>query len=182
MLGCSEGADHSSRHYDNYPEHFVQLNVDTRRIWCYRLVLWCVIIQHYSALIAACSKSDATMRWEFGSSPAASVLSFARQPVAAPTRPPPRTLRIATGDSAASGRPDRWRGALLAYRTWATRVTWTRRCNAFSTLRRSQSRFPSVASSKTYKDVACLMYRVQISIKLFLFTILDWTAHSLLPF
>lgn len=62
MLGCSEGADHSSRHYDNYPEHFVQLNVDTRRIWCYRLVLWCVIIQHYSALIAACSKSDATMR------------------------------------------------------------------------------------------------------------------------
>ena len=38
MLGCSEGADHSSRHHDNYPEHFVQLNVDTRRIWCYRLV------------------------------------------------------------------------------------------------------------------------------------------------
>jgi hypothetical protein len=39
MLGCSEGpADHSTKHNANYPDHCVQLNVDTRRLWCYRYV------------------------------------------------------------------------------------------------------------------------------------------------
>ncbi|TRY74991.1 hypothetical protein TCAL_13266 [Tigriopus californicus] len=35
VLGCSEGVDHSSRHQDKFSRHWAQMNVLTRRIWCY---------------------------------------------------------------------------------------------------------------------------------------------------
>ena len=36
MLGCSEGKDHSTKHQEKNPDHCVQMNIETRRIWCYK--------------------------------------------------------------------------------------------------------------------------------------------------
>lgn len=37
MLGCADESeiDHSSEHQKTNPDHFIQLNIDTRRAWCY---------------------------------------------------------------------------------------------------------------------------------------------------
>lgn len=34
-LGCSSGLDHSTLHQVKRPDHVIQLNINTRRIWCY---------------------------------------------------------------------------------------------------------------------------------------------------
>ena len=42
MLGCSDdiqgSPDHSTKHQDNNPHHLIQLNITTRKIWCYGCV------------------------------------------------------------------------------------------------------------------------------------------------
>ena len=39
MLGCSDDVqgspDHSTKHQDNQPHHHIQLNITTRKVWCY---------------------------------------------------------------------------------------------------------------------------------------------------
>merc|ERR1719414_2198370 len=39
MLGCSDdergSPDHSTKHHERNPTHIVQLNVRTKKIWCY---------------------------------------------------------------------------------------------------------------------------------------------------
>lgn len=36
MLGCSEGKDHSSTHNHKNDSHCIQMNIDSRRLWCYK--------------------------------------------------------------------------------------------------------------------------------------------------
>ena len=42
MLGCSDDVqgspDHSTKHQDNYSHHHIQLNITTRKVWCYGCV------------------------------------------------------------------------------------------------------------------------------------------------